>query len=104
MTRRTLLATALGSLGYVLRPALARATMGNASLLAQGMLLNREHPLAQGLQYWLLSMPGRQGGTTVWDVTRRFPGTLTGMASPASATSGMERVDPALWGLWGRTL
>jgi hypothetical protein len=62
--------------------------------------LNRQHPLAWGLQHWWLVLPGRFGGTTWRDLARTNHGVHANMALPATLTSGrsLGTTRPGGWG------
>lgn len=50
--------------------------------------VNRNHPLAQGLSSWWMSLPGLDGSLTLYDLMGQKNGTLTGMT--AALTSGWK--------------
>jgi hypothetical protein len=53
--------------------------------------INWSHPLTYGLVAWYLALPGQTiGGTRFRDLCQRTSGTLSGMAIPGSAISGLS--------------
>lgn len=66
-----------------------------------GRLVNSQHNLTRGLDYWYLSLPGRMSGTRWVSIGRRAHlGTLTSIAGTPTSTSGWNFRYPRRGG-WG---
>jgi hypothetical protein len=63
----------------------------DASFLDVGNLVNRQHPLAEGLLSWWLVLPQRTGGTRWVDLVNTNHATLNGISASPSLTSGWSR-------------
>jgi hypothetical protein len=94
MTRRELLSVGLGvlSAGLIRRVDASPVPTGSRTM-ASLAVVNRRHPLAQGLQGWWLALPGVTLRANGWANLLGPPGTVVyeTMASSATTTSGPGR-------------
>lgn len=54
--------------------------------LNYGQPVNRQHPLCRGITAWWKVLPSWMGGGRLWDLTGKYPGTLTNGPTWAGAT------------------